>query len=315
VTLQARVAALTLEQDRLVQGVAQLHAAAVQAPVPTRLNVPPLLVPPGHYYSPIVDPDELRRQGFVEQRQGDRLQGIEIDLATMEALFADLMAAYGAHRLPVHADASCRYYSDNNMYGVGDATILSALLRHFRPKRWIEVGSGFSSAVLLDTLDRTPGLETRLTFIEPYPDRLDALLRGTDRTRVTIIQAGVQSVPLNTFDALEAGDVLFLDTTHVAKTGSDVNHEFFQIMPRLASGVIIHLHDIFADLEYPEDWIFQENRSWNEQYLLRAFLMCNRDFEILYFNDLFARERGALVEARCPALLTKPGGGFWMRKR
>jgi predicted O-methyltransferase YrrM len=268
-TLQAQVAALTTGQDRLAREVAQLRAAslpaAVQAPVPTRLDVP-LLVPPGHYYSPIVNPDELRQQGFVEQRQQDQLQGIEIDLTAMEALFADLVAAAGAHRLHVHADASCRYYSDNEMYGVGDATILSAMLRHFRPKRWIEVGSGFSSAVLLDTLDRTPDLATRLTFIEPYPDRLDGLLRGTDRARLTIIQVGVQSVPLETFAALEAGDVLFLDTTHVAKTGSDVNYEFFQIMPRLASGVIIHLHDIFADLEYPEDWIFQENRSWNEQY-------------------------------------------------
>jgi predicted O-methyltransferase YrrM len=233
----------------------------------------------------------------------------------MEQLFGQLREAFGEHALAPQRDPARRYHANNDMYAMGDAAILAGMLRHLRPQRWIEVGSGYSSAVLLDTLDRTPGLATTLTFIEPDPVRLDALLRPADRTRATIIQSGVQAVPLETFDALGAGDVLFLDTTHVAKTGSDVVHEVFRILPRLASGVVVHLHDVFADFEYPDAWIFGENRSWNEQYLLRAFLMFNNAFEVLYANDLFARDRWALVAARWPALLENPGGGFWMRRR
>lgn len=312
--LQALVARLSADHDRLATEVAHLQAAAPPPAVRPSPTVP-LHVLPGHYYSPIVDPAELRRQGFGTRRKLDRLEGVEIDFGAMERLFRQMIEAYGDRHLPEHADRAQRYYASNDMYGVGDATVLAALLRHLRPQRWIEVGSGFSSAVLLDTLDRTPGLNTRLTFIEPNPERLDLLLRDADRAAVTIIRSAVQAVPLDTFDALAAGDVLFLDTTHIAKTGSDVVHEVFQILPRLASGVVVHFHDVFADFDYPEPWIFSENRSWNELYLLRAFLMYNARFEILYANDAFAQARPDVVQSLCPAILSNPGGGFWMRKR
>jgi predicted O-methyltransferase YrrM len=328
VSMQHSVARLATQQDVLAREVTRLAAEGAAMPEPGRsVHQPvqqpdhhpdpqvPLMVPPGHYYSPIVKPDAALRDSVAEQRRSDRLEGVTMDLDAMQELFGRLVDALGTPDLPQRQTPGCRYYIDNEMYGVGDALILAAMLRHLRPRRWIEVGSGFSSAVLLDTLDRTPGLETRLTFIEPYTDRLDALLREADRERVTVLRAGIQAVPLETFDSLGDGDVLFLDTTHVAKTGSDVNHEFFRILPRLASGVIVHLHDVFADFEYPDPWIFAENRSWNEQYLLRAFLMYNSRFEVLYANDFFARHRVPAIRAGCPAILANPGGGFWMRKR
>jgi predicted O-methyltransferase YrrM len=310
--LHEQVAALRAEQTRRTE----------QAPSPCQGSGPlpeipavRLFVPPGHYYSPIVQPAHLSQQGAPDQRAPDELKGLSVEYGPMETLFERLIRAKGTHAFPVTPHPDFRYYSDNDMYGPGDAIILAAVLRHFRPRRWIEVGSGFSSAALLDTLDRERDLQTQVTFIEPNSERLDALLREGDRARVTVMKIGVQAVPLSVFDQLAAGDVLFLDTTHVSKTGSDVNHEFFQIFPRLASGVIIHLHDIFSGFEYPDDWIYQENRSWNEQYLLRAFLMFNSAFEVLYANDGFSRTRSDLVQARCPAILANPGGGFWMRKR
>lgn len=276
----------------------------------------PLLFPAGHYYSPIVHPAELAKSGFRDRRSADTLPGLRIDYGAMRVLFETLIDAAGDVPLPEEpGPGGIRYFSRNPMFGVGDAIILSGMVRHLRPRRWIEVGSGFSSAVLLDTLDRTPGLATRLTFIEPYPDRLDKLLAGADRDRATILQTPIQDVPLAMFDDLEAGDVLFLDTTHISKTGSDVNHEVFQILPRLASGVVVHFHDVFGDLEYPDDWIFTENKSWNEQYLLRAFLMFNESFEILYANHGFAHACTDLVKTRRPEILDNPGGGLWLRRR
>ena len=315
IALDHKLGTLQDEQNRLAH-----HLSGVATEVATLKTAPaipadvPLFVPPGHYYSPIVSPAELRRRGFPNRRPDDGLPGLDIDYAAMERLFAALMDASAGTGFPVARQPDRRYFSDNEMYGAGDAIILAAVLRHLRPRRWIEVGSGFSSAALLDTLDRTEGLRTELTFIEPNPERLEALLRGADTARVTVLRTAIQDVPLAVFDQLAAGDVLFLDTTHVAKTGSDVNHEFFQVLPRLASGVIVHLHDVFAGFEYPAEWVMGENRSWNEQYLLRAFLMYNSKFEVLYANDAFARARTELVRARCPALLANPGGGFWMRK-
>jgi predicted O-methyltransferase YrrM len=276
--------------------------------------VTPLFVPPGHYYSPVVDPSELRTR-WPGDRGKDGLPGIEMDFTAMEAMFERLMAHQAGLDFPDREASTHRYHLENDMYGIGDATILACMIRHFRPRRIIEVGSGFSSAVILDTLDRIPDLATACTFIEPYTERLDALLRPADLERVTIIRSGIQTVPLETFAALKAGDILFLDTTHISKTGSDVNHEVFEVLPRLASGVVIHFHDIFAGFEYPDEWIFTENRSWNEQYLLRAFLMFNGQFDIIYANDAFVKMRPEKIKSLCPRILENGGGGFWLRRR
>src|SRR6185295_14291779 len=119
-------------------------------------------------------------------------------------------------------------------------------------------------------------------LIEPYPDLVKRLLRPDDFDRVQFIRSLVQDVPLKIFDVLEANDILFIDSSHVCKVGSDVYHELFRILPRLRPGVIIHFHDIFWPFEYPEDWL-REGRAWNELYLMRAFLQHNEAYEILLF--------------------------------
>jgi predicted O-methyltransferase YrrM len=271
-----------------------------------------LAFPPGHYYSPIVDPGQLARAGFATRRQADPMPGIAFDYHRMERLARELLR-HETPPMPKEAGES-RYFQNNEMYGLGDAIVLSCFVSHLRPRRWIEVGSGFSSAVLLDTLDLHTELQTDVTFIEPDTERLQRLLRAKDHQRVEIIAGDVQDVPLETFDALDSGDVLFLDTTHVSKTGSDLNHELFRIVPRLRPGVVIHFHDIFDGFEYPDRWIYDENRSWNEQYLIRAFLMFNHDFEVLYANDGFAKQRPEVLRSLRPEILVHPGGGLWLRR-
>lgn len=274
----------------------------------------PIAFPPGHYYSPIVDPAALADSGFETNAAADPVLAVALDYARMEELITRALAGWN-QALPEKPAEGRRYYTDNDQYCIGDAIVLAAMLRHFRPKRWIEVGCGYSSAILLDTLDGDPSLDTRLTFIEPDTTRLDKLLNRADRRNVAIISGMVQDVPLDVFDQLESGDVLFLDTTHISKTGSDVNHEIFQILPRLAGGVIVHFHDVFDRFEYPREWIYALNRSWNELYILRAFLMYNDAFTVLYANAAFAEQRKHVLERLCPAILSNPGCGLWLVKR
>lgn len=273
-----------------------------------------LFVPPGHYYSPIVDPDELVRSGFFEQATDTSLSGIALDATRMLTTFNTLARHFPSMDFPEIQRESHRYYFQNDFYSYGDAIILSAIIREFRPKQIIEVGSGFSSAAMLDTLDSAGLNATICTFIEPYPDRLRALLRPADQQRVTILEQPVQRVPLETFSCLAPGDLLFMDTTHISKTGSDVNYELFAILPALKSGVLLHFHDVFWPLEYPRNWIVDQNRSWNEIYTLRAFLMHNEQYEILYFNQFFNSAFEEHVRETNPLISRNCGGGLWLRK-
>jgi hypothetical protein len=187
------------------------------------------------------------------------------------------------------------------------------LLKH-RPRRVVEIGSGYSSACAMDTVFGRRDMPTQLTFIEPYPDLLFSLMRPGDRERVQVIPQPVQQAPLDIFEGLDAGDILFVDSTHVAKTGSDVCFEWFEIFPRLKPGVLIHVHDVFYPFEYPRLWVVDEGRSWNEIYMLRALLMYSDAFAIVFFNDYFARKERDLIAETAPAFLNNTGSGFWMRR-
>jgi hypothetical protein len=188
------------------------------------------------------------------------------------------------------------------------------MIRHVKPKKIIEVGSGYSSAAALDTDELFFDNAIKCTFIEPYPELLLSLMKEGDKDRATIISSKLQSVSLNVFSELSAGDILFIDSTHVSKTNSDVNYVFFELLPSLAEGVYIHIHDIMFPFEYPKEWVY-EGRAWNEAYLLRAFLQYNSTFEIVFFYNFlqyFHRERFADA---MPLILKNPGGSIWLRKK
>ncbi|MGA7385750.1 MAG: class I SAM-dependent methyltransferase [Methylocella sp.] len=207
------------------------------------------------------------------------------------------------------------YHNSSSTYGIGDAIIHTCMLRHLRPARLVEVGFGSSSAVALDTFDRFFVERPRCSFIEPYPAGLQSLWTPRDKGSVEIVTSCVQDVPLEYFDDLQGNDLLFIDSTHVVKTGSDVQYELFEILPRLRSGVVVHFHDVVFPFEYPAEWVLGRNYSWNEIYTLRAYLTGNQDWEIMFFNDYFVRTERALVERDAPEILSNPGGGLWLRRR
>ncbi len=271
--------------------------------------------PPGHFYSPVPDPDEIAKRAYALFDTDLRdLPGVASRVPEQVAL-CDALAAYyadqpwAAERLPGR-----RYGFDNDQFSYADALFLHGMMRHVRPKRVVEVGSGHSSAAMLDTADLFLDGAVEFTFIDPYPERLRGLLRPEDDARVTVIEAPVQDVPLDVFAPLEADDILFIDSTHVCKTGSDVNHLVFEVVPRVAPGVYVHFHDVHYPFEYPREWV-AEGRAWNEAYLLRAFLQFNEAFEIVAMNTALERFRTDWFREHMPLCLENPGGSLWIRRR
>lgn len=268
--------------------------------------------PPGHFYSPLPDPqifgDPANPMFDVGRRE---LPGIDLRAAEQLALLEQLRRDLAAFPYPA-AVPDRRFHLQQNFFGPGDARILLALLRHLRPARIIEVGSGFSSALMLDAADTTPDWRPRLTFIEPYPQRLRALLRGDDAARVTILERPAQAVPLATYGELVAGDLLFIDSSHVAKIGSDVNFLYFEVLPRLAPGVIVHVHDVIWPFEYPPSWL-AEGRAWNEAYLVRALLIGSQRFAIALWSSYLAAAHAERIADIAPPLLQNSGGSLYLR--
>lgn len=237
-----------------------------------------------------------------------------IDLRPQEQrnYYEDLLDRFPLLSFPRQKTDGHRYFTDNEWFVLSDAFTLSGIIRKEKPRRIVEIGSGFSSGVMLDTLSQTHE-SAALTFIEPFPDRLHSLLSSSDRTLSTILAQPVQEVSLSVFDQLDAQDILFIDSSHVAKIGSDVTIIFLRILPRLRPGVLVHFHDIFYPFSYPVSWI-RDGRAWNESIFLRAFLIRNRDFQVMAFNPFAGYSFPELFRERLSGFLSNTGGSIWLRK-
>ena len=268
--------------------------------------------PPGHFYSPLPSREETA-EAFARGGFGPPFPGIELNEAGQLERLERFAGWYAEQPFPESPVPGRRFHLANPSYGHFDAIMLYAMLREARPRRIIEVGSGFSSAAMLDLNDRVLGGSVEFTFIDPDMRRLRPLLREGDAGRVTLIERRVQEVPLEAFAALGAGDVLFIDSSHVSKIGSDVNRLYFDVLPALAPGVLIHIHDVAGNLEYPREWL-DEGRAWNEQYLLRAFLMHNAAYRVELFTGWLFNTRHAWFRERMPLCARGGGGQLWLRK-
>jgi predicted O-methyltransferase YrrM len=275
----------------------------------------PLFAPPGHFYSPIVDPVEAQRHlTRMAARKGSALVSeVNIDRDLVVRTWRELVPLMQSHPFSDQPAGGLRYGFDNPHYAWGDGSVLHAMLRLHRPKRVIEIGSGFSSACTVDTVKLYLDGQCQMTFIEPFPELLHQVV-GDEASQVRILAHGIQDAPLEIFEELEAGDFLFIDSTHVLRTGSDVCFELFEILPRLSRGVLVHFHDIFWPFDYPKKWSVEENRSWNEAYALRAFLMYNRAWNIVMFNDYLSNFELELIKATYPTFLRNSGGALWLQR-
>jgi predicted O-methyltransferase YrrM len=269
---------------------------------------------PVHFYEPLPD------RADVERALASRSALVGVDLAPARQLdlleeLAQWKGEYDA--LPrTAAESPDGFYLDNTLFGSVDAEVLYSVIRKLRPKRIFEIGSGFSTLVSARACranEAETGEPVELIAFEPYPSEL---LRGAIDGLTRIEERRLQDVPLDAFSALESGDILFIDSSHVVATGSDVCVELLEIVPRLAPGVVVHVHDVFLPAEYPRKWLEEDRYFWTEQYLLHAFLAYNDSFEVLWAGQFMHLEHPGAMRRAFASYERRPAspGSFWFRR-
>ena len=261
-------------------------------------------VTPVHFHQPIADTRELSETLW---QQPSDLVGINMNDAMQLDLLRHHLTKFRDeyNNLPIEPPPGQR----RPFHGV-DALVAYCMVRHFQPRLIIEVGSGFSSLVMGQAAAKNTN--SALICIDPFPR--DFLRNGLPGLQ-SLIEKKIQDIDLEFFSQLESGDILFIDSSHTVKIGGDVNYLFLEVLPRLKPGVIVHIHDIFLPFEYRRDWVLDEFRFWNEQYLLQAFLTFNSEFEVLLANSYLNHYHQEDLKAAFPNLSSWASGSFWMRRK
>lgn len=257
---------------------------------------------PGGFYSPIPDfEDIIKNKDKYFNFQNEALD-IDFNTEKQDNIYSHLKP-YMLNFLEDNKNTELLY---NGYFSSHDVLFLTSILQHYKTNKIIEIGSGYSTHFTKIVKDKySENLE--ITCIEPYPDRLYSLI---DKGEINVIEDNIQNVDINIFKSLQENDVLFIDTSHVSKIGSDVNHLIFNILPILNKGVIVHFHDCNYLFEYPSSFYIEHRRSWNECYLIRALLQNNDVFKILIqYSYLKYIKKDYLIN-----LDINCGSSIWIRK-
>jgi hypothetical protein len=265
------------------------------------------------FYSPVPHLDELRPDAFDRVSE---LPGVPWDLDSQIRFMAEQLAQpMSEFRPPTTVpDGSEIYAIDNPSYNLLDAAIAYGVVRWLRPRLVVELGSGHSTLVTSQAGLRNEGEGSpfRLDVFDPFPSVVSDDLPGLHALHRT----PAQDVPLTVFEELGDGDVLFVDTTHTVKIGSEVNFLVLEVLPRLRPGVVVHFHDIFLPFEYPRHWMEDFALYWNEQYLIQAFLLHNETWEVLVATQALKRMRRAeFADIVSPAAIEHDAASFWIRRK
>lgn len=270
--------------------------------------------PPGHFYSTIPNLNELKKHQDEIWRglKTDNVKGMDLNTTKQLELAEQISRYYNELPFSEELSTELRYSFNNSFYSYTDGICLYGMMRYLKPQSVIEVGSGHSSALMLDVNDLFLSKSIAFTFIEPHPNRLRSLFKSSDKESITILEKRVQDVDLEHFKTLKENDILFIDSTHVSKCGSDVNHILFDVLPVLKKGVYIHFHDVFFPFEYPKEWVFK-GYNWNENYMLRSFLMYNDSYEIKLFSHYLHIHHPNAYQ-NMPLAYKNEGGNLWLKK-
>jgi Methyltransferase domain len=255
-----------------------------------------ITISPNHYYWPVPDFRELESRKWPAEKEPFGVDlALDRQLNFLQTVVPQYQAEWESDSGPFF---SVGYNRSNGFFETVDAEIAYCLVRHYKPRRIVEVGGGYSSRVMAAALDlnlKLDGVCGELVTIDPYPDRFP---KKALSDRVHLIPQTIQNVDLDIFLSLQSGDFLFLDSSHVVGIGSDVVREYLEIVPRIAGGVLIHAHDIFIPADYPREAVLHNLAFWSEQYLLQALLMFNPQFEVLWGSSYMqSRATGVLDNA------------------
>jgi hypothetical protein len=250
---------------------------------------------PIHYYEPIPDFRSITLEQITRRRE----------FPAIDFRWDDQLALL--HELTAYRDelSTLEYNFDNGFFSGFDAAVYYSMIRHLKPQRIIEIGGGYSTQLAGKAL--AANRRGTLTCIEPYPERLNGA-----GPNVELIQKRVEEIDVNFFSCLEANDILFIDSSHTVKFGSDVCYEFLELLPRLAPGVWVHVHDIFLPHDYPAEWLIERRMALNEQYLLEAFLSFNEQFQVALANYWLCLDHRAEATRVWPA--NAGASSLWMKR-
>ncbi len=246
-------------------------------------------ISPNHFYWPVPDVKQLESRPWIQSGLCGIDLGMERQLEFLEKIVPQYQAEF---RFADKRNGVAAYHYNNGFFETVDAEIAYSMVRHFQPRRIIEVGAGYSSLLFMSALRANyeqGGNSGELLTIDPDSHKLNV----PPGSSFTLIPKPVQQVDLSLFSALGENDILFLDSSHVVGVGSDVVYEYLEILPRLNRGVLVHAHDIFLPADYPREAVLDRLCFWSEQYLLQAFLTFNREFEVLWGSSamqLFQRD-------------------------
>lgn len=265
-----------------------------------------------HYYAPVIDAGDIRHPLDAPRA----LPGLDLNEDGQRALVQSFHYADELAALPMKKPAVDRFGYENTTYAEGDAEMLYNMIRRFRPRRIVEVGSGQSTLMAMEAIAANrredAAYECRVTCVEPYEQP------WLERLGVDVIRKRVEDCPDDLVRSLAANDFFFIDSSHVIRPQGDVLHLYQRLLPLVAPGVIVQVHDVFTPRDYPAKWVIDDRRLWNEQYLMEAFLAFNPAFEVLLAVNWLANDRRDWLSEACPMLMKKPGkqpGAFWFRRK
>ncbi|OBJ36303.1 hypothetical protein A5630_07255 [Mycolicibacterium mucogenicum] len=273
------------------------------------IGVFPLL---DHYYEPLINPTLLRRPLSAERDLPAVDMNVDEQLLLLDKFdYADELRAFPREEQP-----GLGYYFENSMFGSGDAEFLYNIIRLYKPRRLIEIGSGQSTRIAAAAITanrrENGNAACRHVCVEPYE------AGWLEQLGVTVVRTPVEQLDKAMVDELEPNDILFIDSSHMIRPQGDVLHEYLELLPRLRSGVLVHVHDIFTPRDYPKEWIVDQNRFWNEQYLLEAFLSYNSQFKIIAAVNFLKHHYPEQISRCCPVLgaelSAREPGSFWMQR-
>jgi hypothetical protein len=262
-----------------------------------------------HYYEPMFHPRHLRHP-LEDERE---LPGVAWNETGQLHLLAQLDYADEIRGIWGAPCPPPGFHIQNGGFESGDAEYWYSIVRHFKPARIIEIGSGNSTLVARQAIALNQTQESAYrchhVCIEPYE------MSWLEATGVEVLRKRVEEVDPSLFGTLESNDILFIDSSHVIRPQGDVLTEFLQILPRLASGVVVHVHDIYSPRDYSNAAVVGDVSFWNEQYLLEAFLTHNQDWEIIGALNYLQHQHHAKLKKVCPYLtqLREPGS-FYLRR-
>jgi predicted O-methyltransferase YrrM len=273
-----------------------------------KVGIYPLL---DHYYEPLFNPAHLRKP-LSEDRE---LLGIDWNVAEQLDLLKRFHFNDELVRFPVDRQADHEFFYRNGFFESGDAEFLYNMIRLHKPKRIFEIGSGQSTLIAASAVEANRGEDPRYqcehVCIEPYE------VEWLDQLNVNVVRKPVELIDTSLFGQLDENDILFIDSSHMIRPQGDVLFEYFEILPILKSGVLIHIHDIFTPKDYLDEWI-QSVCFWNEQYLLEAFLSYNSEFKIIGALNFLKHHHPDDLTAACPVLReqleSREPGSFWLRR-